>query len=137
MMRKRRDLQRPDGRIMIMSSAAFPSARGVARVWRGATLPKNAEHYGAYLYEYGVRKLESLGARGVQMFREDQAERSEFMVISYWDSMEAMVSWAGSDPSAIRHLERDQELLIALPDKVQILEVWSSNSFLAGKFSAA
>ena len=104
---------------------------GVARIWRGKTAPHNADVYASYLYEHGVRKLESLGARGVQMFREDRPQDSYFMVISYWDTREAMTRWAGEDPGKIRHLERDAEYLLELPTSVQILQVMSNNWFLS------
>lgn len=104
---------------------------GVARIWRGRTAAENADAYTAYLYEQGVKKLESLGARGVQMFREDKATESEFMVISYWDTLGAMTAWAGDDPTRIRHLDRDKDMLVELPAGVQILMVLSNNWSLA------
>lgn len=110
------------------------SPHGIARIWKGQTAPHNADDYTRYLYEHGVKKLESLGARGVQFFREDTADYSEFMVISVWDSVIAMTSWAGDDPRKIRHLERDPELLLNLPDRVQILDVYSNSFFLSDAF---
>ena len=62
-------------------------------------------------------------ALGAQMFREDRDGESEFVTISYWESIEAMSRFAGSDPRRIHHLERDAEFLIELPDRVQILEI--------------
>ncbi len=38
-------------------------------------------------------------AMGVQTFREDRAEETEFMTISCWESVEAMGSFTGSDPA--------------------------------------
>nr|WP_316653649.1 antibiotic biosynthesis monooxygenase [uncultured Gellertiella sp.] len=100
----------------------------IARIWRGRTLPENADSYCAYLHEHGVKKLESLGALGVQMLREDREGDSYFMVVSFWESRDAMTRWAGEDPNRIRHLDRDREFLIELPASVQILDV-VSNSF--------
>lgn len=104
---------------------------GVARIWQGRTSSALANEYNQYLYEHGVKKLESLGARGVQMFRKDQADACFFMVISFWDSMDAMTRWAGTDPTRIRHLEKDPEYLLELPSSVQILSVVSCNWMLA------
>lgn len=106
-------------------------AGAVARIWRGRTRPQIATEYGQYLYEHGVRKLEALGARGVQMFRENRDDDSYFMVISFWDSMERMTNWAGADPTRIRHLEKDAEYLLELPESVQILDVVSCNWMLS------
>ncbi|WP_342769083.1 hypothetical protein [Bosea caraganae] len=57
------------------------------------------------------------------MFREDRDGESEFVTISYWESIEAMSRFAGPDPRRIHHLERDAEFLIELPEGVQVLEI--------------
>jgi heme-degrading monooxygenase HmoA len=117
-----------------MTNPQCPKPHGIARIWKGQTSPENADEYTLYMHAEGVRKLESLGARAVQFFREDRAECTEFMVISLWDTREAMTRWAGTDPAKIRHLERDPELLLTLPDAVQILDVYSNTIFLSDAF---
>ena len=57
------------------------------------------------------------------MFREDRETESEFVTISYWESIAAMSRFAGPDPRRIHHLPRDAEFLIELPDGVQVLEI--------------
>lgn len=94
----------------------------IARVWRGRTVPEKADAYAAYLLEVGVRPL-AKKALGAQMFREDRPDESEFVTISYWESVEAMSRFAGPDPRKIHHLERDAEFPIELPDGVQVPEV--------------
>lgn len=94
----------------------------IARIWRGRTPRDRADEYARYLYEQGIRPLEEK-ARGVQLFREDRETESEFMTISYWESVPAMSAFAGEDPTRIHHLERDPEFLIELPDRVQILSI--------------
>lgn len=112
------------------------ATRGVARIWRGTAKAGLGNDYETYLYDQGVKKLESLGARGVQMFREDHANgESEFIVISYWDTRQAMTQWAGEDPNKIRHLENDKNMLTVLPEKVQVMEVLSNNWMLADAMS--
>ena len=53
--------------------------------------------------------------------REDRAEDTEFVTISYGESVEAMSRFAGPDPKRIHHLPRDKEFLIELPESVQVL----------------
>lgn len=102
-----------------------PQAR-IARIWRGRTTRAKADAYEAYNYEAGIKPL--IGkALGVQTFREDRETESEFMTISYWESIEAMSSFAGSDPTRIHHLERDAEFLLELPKEVQILRLLTSH----------
>jgi uncharacterized protein (TIGR02246 family) len=96
-----------------------------ARIWRGRTTRAKADAYAAYLYEHGIKPLEEK-ALAVQQLREDRAQESEFVTISYWESVEAMSRFAGPDPRRIHHLERDKEFLIELPESVQVLQIASS-----------
>ena len=94
----------------------------IARIWRGRTARSRADAYAAYLYEHGIRPLEEK-ALAVQQLREDRAEDSEFITISYWETIEAMSRFAGPDPRRIHHLERDAEFLLELPKSVQVLTI--------------
>ena len=62
-------------------------------------------------------------ALGVQMMREDREDETEFVTISYWESVEAMSRFAGPDPRRIHHLPRDPEFLIEVPEGVQVLDL--------------
>jgi hypothetical protein len=97
----------------------------IARIWRGRTTRARADEYAVYLYEVGIKPLEEK-ALGVQQLREDRAEESEFITISYWESVEAMSRFAGPDPRRIHNLPRDPEFLIELPKSVQVLHITSS-----------
>ena len=105
-----------------MSSATIPT---IARIWRGRTTRARADEYAAYLYEHGVKPLEQK-ALAVQQLREDRDTETEFVTISYWESVEAMSRFAGRDPRRIHHLERDPEFLIELPQTVQVLAITAS-----------
>lgn len=105
-----------------MSSDRHAQQPRIARIWRGRTPRARADEYAAYLYEHGIKPLEEK-ALGVQLFREDRADESEFVTISYWESVEAMSRFAGSDPRRIHHLARDAEFLIELPEGVQVLDI--------------
>lgn len=119
-----------------MNSTQPKNAGMIARIWRGRTAVAMGDEYAQYLYDHGVKKLESLGARGVTMLRENKESESYFMVLSFWDTPEAMTRWAGDDPTKIRHLERDPEYLLEVPQSVQILEVCSNNWFLSDAYRA-
>ena len=87
----------------------------IARIWRGRTPAARADEYARYLYEHGIRPLEAK-ALGVQMLREDRATETEFVTISYWESVEA----------------RDPEFLIELPSGVQVLEIVKASGRTGG-----
>jgi hypothetical protein len=109
-----------------MSRSSGGSPPRIARIWRGRTTRGNADAYAPYLYEEGIRPLEEK-ALGVQMFREDREADSEFVTISYWESVDAMSRFTGGDPNRIHHLDRDAEFLIELPESVQVLHIVASS----------
>jgi heme-degrading monooxygenase HmoA len=95
----------------------------IARIWRGRTRRKDADAYAVYMAEHGLRDMERNGAVGVQMFREDQGDETVFMALTYWESFDSMTAWAGDDPLQVRHLPRDPEFLIEMPERVQVLDI--------------
>jgi hypothetical protein len=103
----------------------------IARIWRGRTTRARADEYATYLYEVGIRPLEEK-ALAVMQLREDREQETEFVTVSYWESVEAMSSFAGPDPRRIHHLPRDAEFLIELPDGVQVLDIVSAGGNVAG-----
>ncbi|MCK1362300.1 hypothetical protein [Bradyrhizobium sp. 199] len=91
----------------------------IARIWRGRTRPDVADRYEQYLRAEGIPPLEKT-ALGVQLLREDRDEETWFTTISYWSDMQAMTAFTGGEPTKVHHLERDPELLIELPKRVEI-----------------
>jgi heme-degrading monooxygenase HmoA len=94
----------------------------IVRIWRGRTLRDRADEYEAYNYEAGIKPLLNK-ALGVQTFREDREHDTEFMTISYWESVEAMSHFTGGDPTTVHHLERDEAFLLELPKEMQSLRL--------------
>lgn len=101
---------------------ADSASRGqIVRNRRGCTTRAQADDHETCNYEAGIKPLIEK-AMGVQTFREYRADETEFMTISYWESIEAMSRFTGSDPAKIHHLERDKEFLIELPASVHRIE---------------
>ena len=108
--------------VSMPESEAKPS---IARIWRGRVARARADEYQQYNFEVGIRPLIQK-ALGVQCFREDRDTETEFVTISYWESVEAMSRFTGGDPTRIHHLPRDPEFLIEMPKAVQILQIYES-----------
>jgi predicted Zn-dependent protease len=115
-----------------MTIARGLKSPAIVRIWRGRTPATRADDYARYLHEHGIQPLADK-ALGVQMLREDRAGETEFVTISYWESVEAMSRFAGTDPRRIHHLERDAEFLVELPDSVQILDIVASHGQTGGE----
>lgn len=91
----------------------------IARIWRARTARDRADEYEAYNRQEGVPPLQKT-ALGVQLMREDRDSETWFTTISYWADMDAMAAFTKGDPTAVHHLPRDAELLLELPERIEI-----------------
>lgn len=115
------EVQAPGAAPELMATGA---TRLIARIWHGQTLPTMADDYTKYLYEEGVRAIARIpGNRGVQMLRTVRDGIADFLVLSYWDSFEAIKLFAGSDYEKVRHLPDDPKYLIGSEPTVRHFEV--------------
>jgi len=75
----------------------------ISRIWHGWTTPANAETYESLLkteiFE-GIRDREIAGYRGIHLLRRDVGEEVEFVTIMWFDSIEAVRTFAGDDYEA-------------------------------------
>jgi heme-degrading monooxygenase HmoA len=68
----------------------------IARVWRGTTPPSKADAYHEYLEQTGIPDAKATpGNRGVFVLRRVSDGLAEFLVISLWESAEAVRQFAG------------------------------------------
>jgi len=68
----------------------------IARHWRGWTRAENADTYEELLKSKvlpGLKKIE--GYRGGYIFRSDEKEEAEFVVVNFFESMAAVERFAG------------------------------------------
>jgi heme-degrading monooxygenase HmoA len=101
--------------------AAHPK---IARIWHGRTPLARADEYRQYLFDVGIKKIASLpGNRGVQLMMRKTADEGEFMVVSYWDSVDAIKGYAGPTYEYVHDLPRDAEFLIGKETLVRHFEL--------------
>jgi heme-degrading monooxygenase HmoA len=96
----------------------------IARTWRGATRAESAETYLEYLHRTGFteyRKVE--GNRGVLALRRIADGRAEFLLISLWDSEEAIRQFAGPDIEQAVFYPEDDRFLVERDNHVNHYEV--------------
>ncbi len=105
-------------------SPASGPQRSIARIWKGRTLATKADEYEKYLNASGVGKiLATPGNLGVQMLRRTDGGKAEFVVISFWESIDAVKNFAGPDYQKAVILERDREYLLEVEPRVFHYEV--------------
>lgn len=71
----------------------------IARAWRGYAAVTEGEAYPKHLLQSVRPKLEQLpGFRGLYLLRHRGIEEIEFLVLTLWESMEAIRTFAGDQP---------------------------------------
>jgi heme-degrading monooxygenase HmoA len=111
------------------ASASPKPSRMIARIWHGRTLASKADAYEKYLNDTGIAKMRTVqGNLGVELLRRNQAGTSDFLVISYWTSIDAVKNYAGSDYAKARPLDRDREFLLDPEPEVVHYEVVRSGA---------
>jgi len=96
----------------------------IARRWIGETLDVHADTYSKYLEETGVKEIRSTkGNQGVFLLRRVHDGKAEFIVLSLWDSLEAIKAFAGPEYEKARYYAEDERFLLRLDPHVTHYEV--------------
>ena len=70
----------------------------IARIWRGFALPEKANAYEKHLEMSVLPELRQIaGFKEVYLMRQDAADSVEFIVLTLWESMEAIHKFAGEN----------------------------------------
>lgn len=109
--------------------AATPLPDGtIARMWHGRTTDARAAEYYEYLQREGIAKLRKIPHNlGVDVMTRSHDGVTEFTVISYWPSLDAIKAYAGEDIEKTHNLPRDPEFLIELEPNVRHWVIRSSS----------
>ena len=99
----------------------------IARTWHGVTQSSKADAYFAYLKESGLKEYrETPGNRGITVLRRTEGDRAHFLLISFWDSLEAIRRFAGPNLDRAVYYPKDKEFLLEFEPTVSHYEVLAS-----------
>jgi heme-degrading monooxygenase HmoA len=85
----------------------------IARIWKGAVRKEDAQAYAEYMVETGVAGYAAtLGNRGVWMLHRTHDDRTEFMMFTLWDSLEAVRAFAGDEYETAVFYPEDDRFLV-------------------------
>ncbi|MBC8171964.1 MAG: antibiotic biosynthesis monooxygenase [Anaerolineae bacterium] len=96
----------------------------IARAWHGVTPAARADEYMDYLNRTGIPDYKQTeGNRGVYVLRSIQGEEAHFLLISLWDSYDAIRKFAGDNIEQAHYYPEDTEFLVELEPTVNHYEV--------------
>ena len=96
----------------------------IARTWTGVVRRADADAYADYIRVTGFAEYGwTAGNRGAWMLRRDDGDRTEFITLSLWDSVDAIKAFAGEDIDAAVLYPEDERYLIDGESSVAHYEV--------------
>jgi heme-degrading monooxygenase HmoA len=85
----------------------------IARIWRGWTSIDDAGDYVRYVEQTGIAAYRSTpGNRGARILRREIDGRCEFLVLSFWDSLDAIRGFAGDEIDLAVFYPEDDRFLV-------------------------
>jgi hypothetical protein len=96
----------------------------ILRIWRGVAPAARAAEFRAYQHEVGPPNYRAIpGNRGVLMVGRELGDRYEVVMLTLWESWDAIRAFAGDPPDRARYYDRDFEFLIDPPEHVEHFEL--------------
>jgi len=98
----------------------------ISRIWHGWTSPENADAYESLLKNEiftGISSREIAGYRGIHLLRRALGKEIEFVTIMWFDSIDAVRSFAGEDYEIAVVPPKARTLLSRFDEKSQHYEI--------------
>lgn len=96
----------------------------IARIWQGATTAEDGEEYVEFLRKTGFAEYAATpGNRAVLGLRRVRDGRAEFLLLTLWESEEAIRRFAGATPERAVFYPEDERYLVERGETVDHWEV--------------
>lgn len=96
----------------------------IARTWHGVTPAAKADEYLDFLHRTGIPDYQATeGNRGVYVLRRIEGDQAHFLLISLWESFDAIRKFAGDDVERAKYYPEDPTFLLELEPTVTHYEV--------------
>jgi heme-degrading monooxygenase HmoA len=129
-------MRNPSIFVNMLSLPPFPrDAAVIARTWQGRVPAHLSEAYLDYLRRTGLADYQSTpGFLGLQVLHRTEGDVGHFLLITTWESLDAIRAFAGTDPDRARYYPDDDAFLLERSATVTHYEVVESRE--RGKVSS-
>jgi heme-degrading monooxygenase HmoA len=91
----------------------------IARTWHGVVPAEKAETYYEFLLQSGIHDYKATeGNRGVFVLRRTEDDKTHFLIVTLWESMEAIKRFAGDEPEKAHYYPEDKDFLLEFEEFV-------------------
>lgn len=99
----------------------------IARTWHGVTPTAKADDYLRLMRDVAIPDYEAIpGNRGVYVMRRIEGEVTHFLLLTLWDSADAIRQFAGDDMDKAKYYDFDVNYLLELEPTVTHYEVFAA-----------
>jgi heme-degrading monooxygenase HmoA len=96
----------------------------IARIWRGTVREADQDTYFQYLQDTGLREYAATpGNHGVYTLRRVADGKCEFLLMTLWESWDAIKAFAGPDYEKAVYYPEDKKFLLSLDPHVTHYEL--------------
>ncbi len=97
----------------------------IARIWRGEVPADRADEYLELMRTVALADYRSTpGNRGAYALRRIRGDRAEFLMVTFWESVESVKAFAGDDPTAAKYYDFDADFLLEMVPSVDHFELY-------------
>lgn len=94
----------------------------IARIWHGRVRRADRERYHQFLLRTGLADYGATpGNLGVHLLLRDEGDVTEVITLTFWDSLDAVRSFAGEDVLRARYYPDDDQYLL---EKEEFVTHW-------------
>jgi len=96
----------------------------IVRMWHGRVLTSKARSYQNFLNKRAVPDYQSIeGNIGVYVLEREEGKITHFITMTFWESLDAIKSFAGDDAELAKYYTDDNEFLLEFEPRVVHYEV--------------
>lgn len=100
----------------------------IIRMWRGRTALDKADDYEQVMCDLAIPDYSRVdGLLAYYFTRSDKDDHTEFLLITHWESIDAIKQFAGEDYDRAKYYEEDKDFLLDFPEFVEHVEVFASS----------
>ena len=98
------------------------------RLWHGRVAIEKADEYEKFMIERAAPDYGSVdGLLKTYFQRRDEERAAHFLLVTIWDSLDAIKKFAGSEPELAKYYPEDDNFLLEKEKYVQMYEIFYDN----------
>lgn len=97
----------------------------IVRMWHGMVEASKADEYAEFMKERAVPDYSSVdGLKKLLFLKDVKADVAHFLLVTHWDSMEAVKKFAGENPEKAKYYPEDDDYLLEKEETSALYQVF-------------